>query len=379
MPSCCACQAARATLPRFSLPSEISATVKAYTALKLAGLAYDDPNLARARDRILALGGLQAANSYVKVNLSLFNLYPREHTPHIPPEFMLLGKFIYEMSSWTRAIVIPLSVVHAMNPQRPVPAGFTLNELFLPGVPVEFPSNEGFFSWRNFFLKADKFVKLWERYGSPGLRTKAIRRAEKATEHRRIRGNNCLRRMHAAALRVDEGAFKMNPYDFGTGGGGNRLIVCTADITGNAFEAAVSFFERRGNSCGHNRGCAETSGARSDSIEGIQAGLHHIMPPGAVDVYVHKAGNNNPVRGMNLLRIYGDSYFCARSDRRNTPIFDENNCVGNLYLRREDAGGVQSEEAHGRIILLELTRKSTARVCFPAQVRYNASSNSGGS
>src|SRR5712692_5378847 len=159
-------------------PSEISATVKAYTALKLAGLAFDDPNLARARERILALGGLQAANSYVKINLSLFNLYPREHTPRIPPEFMLLGKFIYEMSSWTRAIVIPLSIVHAMNPRRPVPAGFTLDELMAPGVPLVFPNDEGFFSWRNFFLKADKFLRFWERRGSRGLRIKAIRRAE---------------------------------------------------------------------------------------------------------------------------------------------------------------------------------------------------------
>src|SRR5271156_2042710 len=113
-------------------PSEISATVKAYTSLKLAGLAENHPKLAAARERILALGGLQRANSYVKVNLSLFGLYPREHTPSIPPEIMLLGNFIYQMSSWTRAIVIPLSIVHAMNPQRPVPAGFTLKELFVP-------------------------------------------------------------------------------------------------------------------------------------------------------------------------------------------------------------------------------------------------------
>jgi squalene-hopene/tetraprenyl-beta-curcumene cyclase len=160
-------------------PSEISATVKAYTALKLAGLDYDHPHLARARERILALGGLQHANSYVKVNLSLFGLYPREHTPSIPPEFMLLGNLIYEMSSWTRAIVIPLSIVHAMNPRRPVPAGFTLDELIKPGVPFEFPNNEGFLSWRNFFLKADKFLKFWERHMWRGLRTKAIRRAEK--------------------------------------------------------------------------------------------------------------------------------------------------------------------------------------------------------
>jgi len=159
-------------------PSEISATVKAYTALKLAGLAYDHPSLKSARERILALGGLQRANSYVKVNLSLFGLYPREHTPSIAPEFMLLGKVLYEMSSWTRAIVVPLAIVHAMNPQRPVPAGFTLNELIQPGAPFEFPNDEGFFSWRNFFLKADKFLKFCERNLWRGLRTRAIRRAE---------------------------------------------------------------------------------------------------------------------------------------------------------------------------------------------------------
>ena len=56
------------------------------------------------------------------------------------------------MSSWTRAIVIPLSIVHAMNPQRPVPGGFNVEELLMPGVPLSFPNDEGFWSWRNFFL-----------------------------------------------------------------------------------------------------------------------------------------------------------------------------------------------------------------------------------
>ena len=158
-------------------PSEISATVKAYTALKLAGIPISDPRMAQARERIVALGGLQAANSYVKINLSLFGLYPREHVPSVPPEVILLGNAIYEMSSWTRAIVMPLAILHAMNPQRPVPAGFNLHEL-LVGSSFEFPNNEGTFSWRNFFLKADKFLKWWEKHGSKTIRKKAIRRAE---------------------------------------------------------------------------------------------------------------------------------------------------------------------------------------------------------
>ncbi|MEO5924575.1 MAG: squalene--hopene cyclase [Bryobacteraceae bacterium] len=159
-------------------PSEISASVKAYVALKLAGVDANDPNLVRLRKRIIELGGIQSANSYVKINLSLFGLYPREHTPSVPPEIMLLGKLIYEMSSWSRAIVIPLSILHAANPQRPVPAGFSIQELFVPGKPMAFPNNEGFWSWRNFFLKADRLGKFWEKYGSSSLRTQAIRRAE---------------------------------------------------------------------------------------------------------------------------------------------------------------------------------------------------------
>ena len=170
-------------------PSEISATIKAYTALKLSGLTYDDPDLARARERILALGGLQTANSYVKINLSLFGLYPREHAPSIPPEMMLLGNAIYEMSSWTRAIVVPLSVLRSSNVQRPVPAGFTLDELFVPGVPLTFSNDEGFYSWRNFFLKADRILKLWDRFCPRAIRTRAIRRAEQwVVDHSRYSG-----------------------------------------------------------------------------------------------------------------------------------------------------------------------------------------------
>jgi squalene-hopene/tetraprenyl-beta-curcumene cyclase len=159
-------------------PSEISASVKAYFALKLAGIPASDECMQRCRDRILELGGIQAANSYVKINLNLFDLYPRSGVPTVPPELILLGNVIYEMSSWTRAIVIPMSIVQSFNPRKPVPAGFDLKELFKPGVPVNF-TNGSFFSWRNLFLTVDRLFKFWEKSGgTSSLRRKALKRCE---------------------------------------------------------------------------------------------------------------------------------------------------------------------------------------------------------
>jgi squalene-hopene/tetraprenyl-beta-curcumene cyclase len=160
-------------------PAELSATVKAYFALKVAGLPIDDPSLVSARERILDLGGLQEANSYVKVNLSFFDLYPREHTPSIPPELMLLpGKIIYQMSSWTRAIVIALAIVHASNPKRPVPRGFNLDELLVPGKSMSLSSDDSWLTLRNTFVQSDKILKLWEKYGIDRIRRIAIRKCE---------------------------------------------------------------------------------------------------------------------------------------------------------------------------------------------------------
>jgi squalene-hopene/tetraprenyl-beta-curcumene cyclase len=160
-------------------PSEISASVKAYFALKLAGAPAEDERMTRLRDCIIALGGIQAANSYTKVNLSLFDLYPREGTPSIPPEIVLLpGKVLYQMSSWTRAIVISLAIVHAHDPRRPVPAGFSLDEILIPGKSTAFESSDSWLSWRKTFVQSDKILKLWDRYGFARIRKAAIRKCE---------------------------------------------------------------------------------------------------------------------------------------------------------------------------------------------------------
>ncbi len=166
-------------------PAEVSASIKAYFGLKVAGLPPYDPRMTRLRARILELGGLQAANSYVRTNLSLFGLFPRAACPSIPPEVILLPfGFIYQMSAWTRAIVIPLSIVHASDPQRPVPAGFDLEELFLPGAPMLPERDLKSLTWRNSFLFLDKFLKGWERWGPRFVRSYAIRKcAEWMLEH----------------------------------------------------------------------------------------------------------------------------------------------------------------------------------------------------
>jgi squalene-hopene/tetraprenyl-beta-curcumene cyclase len=149
-------------------PAEVNASVKAYAALKLGGAGAEDPRIARLRDRILALGGLEAANSLVKVNLSFFGLYPRELCPSIPPEMVLMpGRALYQVSCWTRTLLVPLAIVQAAGRPRPVPEGFGLDELLAGGTAC--PT----------FPALDKLLKWWEKHGSQSIRRKAIRASEK--------------------------------------------------------------------------------------------------------------------------------------------------------------------------------------------------------
>jgi squalene-hopene/tetraprenyl-beta-curcumene cyclase len=157
-------------------PAELNATIKAYCALKLAGHSPESEPMQCARRCILDLGGLQAANSYVKINLSLFGLYPRQHAPSVPPEIVLLpGNVLYEMSSWTRSILVPLSIVQARGSNRRAPAGFALDELLLPGVSTKMPKRNRL---SLLFHHLDRVFKVWEKRGSQRIRDAAIRQAE---------------------------------------------------------------------------------------------------------------------------------------------------------------------------------------------------------
>ncbi|MEO8659119.1 MAG: squalene--hopene cyclase [Bryobacteraceae bacterium] len=157
-------------------PSEINATARAYVAMKLAGADPNSAPMVRARYKVLALGGLQSCNSYTKINLSLFGLFPRQYAPSIPPELLLVpGGLLYEMSSWTRAIIVPLSIVQALGGTRPVPCGITVEELYYPQKRLAMPKREGL---SVLFNQADRLVKVWERRGLKDVRKSAIREAE---------------------------------------------------------------------------------------------------------------------------------------------------------------------------------------------------------
>ncbi|MGB8457539.1 MAG: prenyltransferase/squalene oxidase repeat-containing protein, partial [Candidatus Acidiferrum sp.] len=95
-------------------PSDLNATCKAYFALKLVGDDIDSPHMKQARETVHRLGGLELTNSYVRFYLALIGAVGWELVPSIPPELLLLPSWfylnIYEMSSWTRGIVIPMAI-----------------------------------------------------------------------------------------------------------------------------------------------------------------------------------------------------------------------------------------------------------------------------
>ncbi len=163
-------------------PSEISATVKAYWALKLARRTADDQALMRARACIQQLGGIHRVNTYSKFYMALFGLYDWKGVPSVPPEISLLPDWfyfnIYEMSSWTRAIVLPLALLWSARPQVSCPEYGRLDELF-PDEARYLPLNRavsphGLLSWTRFFLSVDKGVKFAERIMPRSLRRWAV-------------------------------------------------------------------------------------------------------------------------------------------------------------------------------------------------------------
>jgi squalene-hopene/tetraprenyl-beta-curcumene cyclase len=165
-------------------PVNLSVSVKAYFALKLAGHDSEAGYMVRAREVIRAFGGAAGCNSFTKFYLALLGQFPYANCPAVPPEMMLLPKWayfnIYAMSSWTRTIVIPLSIFYAHKPVRQLPAEMGIRELFLepPGKPLwPHPPTQRLLTWTNFFLVLDQLIKHVESMGLGPLRSLALERA----------------------------------------------------------------------------------------------------------------------------------------------------------------------------------------------------------
>jgi len=166
-------------------PDEINATVKCYLSLKLAGFSPDHPVLQKAHAMILRLGGIPKMNTYGKLYLALLGLFPWKYLPSIPAETILLPNWlyfnIYEMSSWTRCMFIPLSIINHFKPTHLLPPEKQLHELFPYGtenMDFSLPRDPKMFTWRNFFLNWDSFLKLVDKLPWKPLRAQALKKAE---------------------------------------------------------------------------------------------------------------------------------------------------------------------------------------------------------
>ena len=166
-------------------PAELNTSVKAYFALKLAGDAPRAAHMERARAKIHELGGLEATNSYVRFYFAMVGAIGWNMVPAIPPELLLLPNWffvnLYDMSSWTRAIVVPLTIIYARKPGWKIPESARVDELFAnpENKTASFRWSRKVFSWRNLFLVIDQVLKVHEGLPWKPFRRWALTQAER--------------------------------------------------------------------------------------------------------------------------------------------------------------------------------------------------------
>jgi len=188
-------------------PSEINASVKAYFALKLAGYSADLPFMQEARANILRLGGIPRLNTFSKLYLALLGQFPWKYLPTIPVEMVLLPAWapfhIYKMSSWSRAMLVPLAIINHFKPTRQLPGLKQLHELYPLGTEHEdftLPRDARFFTWRNFFLRTDGVLKFIGGLLDSPLRRVALEEAKRWMVQRIGEGSDGLAAVYPAML-----------------------------------------------------------------------------------------------------------------------------------------------------------------------------------
>ncbi len=144
-------------------PMELSASVKAYFALKLVGMPTSHPSMVKAKQAILEAGGAQACNSFTRFYLAILGQIPYAECPSVPPEILLLppdlGFSLAAMSAWTRPILVPLTILSALKPVRNLAPGQGIAELFRDDLPRTAWKWQPRICWENFFLGVDRILK----------------------------------------------------------------------------------------------------------------------------------------------------------------------------------------------------------------------------
>jgi squalene-hopene/tetraprenyl-beta-curcumene cyclase len=166
-------------------PGELSTTIEAYWALRLAGDEPEAPHMLAAAEFIRAEGGLEGARVFTHVWLALFGLWSWERVPALPPEVVLLGPSVplnvYDFACWARQTIVALSIVKAHRPVRPLP--FDLEELHASAPASVQASGQGpgrTLSRPGTWLgRLDRLLRAYERRPLAPLRRLALAKAER--------------------------------------------------------------------------------------------------------------------------------------------------------------------------------------------------------
>jgi len=169
----------------FDGPPDLSTTVEAYTALKMAGTPIDAPEMEKARAFVLAHGGVEKVRVFTKIWFAMMGEWDWNGVPVLPVEFAVLPSWfpisIYSFGCWARQTIVPLSIVMAKQPVVPLAGAHRIDELFVRGrehadlrIPIVKRSLRG-----GFFMLADKLLRLHGRLPYKPGRRAAICRAKR--------------------------------------------------------------------------------------------------------------------------------------------------------------------------------------------------------
>nr|WP_029043596.1 squalene--hopene cyclase [Cupriavidus sp. WS] len=171
--------------------SDISASVKAYFALKMIGDDPESEHMRRARASIHAQGGAEGSNVFTRTLLALYGVMPWQAVPMMPVEIMLLPLWfpfhLSKVAYWARTVVVPLLVLNSLRPQARNPRGVGIDELFArpcqaARLPPKAPHQSR--AWFSFFRVVDAGLRVAEPLFPRGLRKRAIARAERFVRER---------------------------------------------------------------------------------------------------------------------------------------------------------------------------------------------------